>query len=97
MEELYDHRTDGGTDFDAMDTANLAYDSTYTPTCKKLFQIARDFFYVLMPPTYVPGPGPAPGGCQSFCNKKQNVSWAVKCKWANCVDCPQCNKTHGLW
>jgi hypothetical protein len=94
VEELYDHRTDTGTDFDAMDTANIAYDSAHTSTCEKLFQVARDFFYVFMPPTYVPEP-PSPGGCQSFCNKKKD-SWAMKCKWVNCVDCPQCNKTQVL-
>jgi hypothetical protein len=41
------------------------------------------------------GGGGAPRGCKSFCNKK-NGSWAMKCKWYNCADCPQCNKTQVL-
>ena len=91
VEELYDHTADTGTDFDSMDTANLAYDPAHTQTAAGFYVIARDFFENIAPPTSSTGDGPAPpgGGCESFCKTKSDP-WPMKCKWVHCADCPQC-------
>ena len=92
VEELYDHTADVGTDFDAMDTANLAYNPAHTQTAAHFFAVARDFFEDIAPPTSGTGGGPAPpggGGCESFCKTKSDP-WPAKCTWAHCVDCSQC-------
>jgi len=59
LEELYDHGTDDGSDFDAMDTVNVAYDSAHKDTAKAMFDIAREFFHDIVPPM-PPSPGPSP-------------------------------------
>ena len=81
-----------GTDFDAMDTANLAYSPAHTQTAAHFFAVARDFFEDIAPPTSSAGGGPAPpggGGCESFCKTKSDP-WPTKCTWVHCVDCPRC-------
>ena len=42
FEELYNHAVDDGTDFDAMDTENLAYDAAQTSTTRAFFAAARE-------------------------------------------------------
>ena len=51
VEELYNHSGLDGTDFDAMDTRNLAYVKELADTVHDFFGKAREFFDVLAPPT----------------------------------------------
>ena len=61
VQELYDHRLDDGTDFNAMDTANLAYNPAQAARVAAFFQTAREYFDVIAPPTSRP-PQPTPVG-----------------------------------
>ena len=52
FEELYAESGDG-TDFDAMDVANLAYADAHAATARRLYEEARTFFDVIVPPVPV--------------------------------------------
>lgn len=92
FEELYDHASDPGTDFDAGDdTLNLAYDSARSGTVKEFFDIARNFFDVVVPP--LPPPPPVVDDCKSWC--EGNIAeWATKCTWTGCAACAACTQSH---
>jgi hypothetical protein len=59
FDELYNHSGDTGVDFDAMDTANLAYDAAHAATVERYFSVARHAFeqpHSPSPPTLPPHP-----------------------------------------
>ena len=68
--ELYDHSDDSGTDFDAMDVANLAYDAAHALTVAELLDKARFFFLEFLPPAH--GPKPAPDG-RKVCEEAHGI------------------------
>lgn len=93
FEELYNHTVgaDNGTDFDAMDTDNLAYQPAHGVTVRAYFAKAREFFNVIAPPTLPP----ASDGCQPFCFKHK-FTWKEKCHWVHCAACKLCRNTTSL-
>mgnify|MGYP006084551757 FL=1 len=55
IEELYNHTASDGTDFDSMDTDNLAYRNDVTKAkAKAYFALVKEQFAVLAPPLGVP-------------------------------------------
>ena len=64
--ELYDHSTDNGMDFDAMDVVNLAYDAAHAATAAEMYQLAADFFNTPPPPPPPPSP-PSPSPPKGKC------------------------------
>jgi hypothetical protein len=95
--ELYDHSTDTGNDFDAMDLANVAYDSANAAVVAAKYHLAFDFFHTHMPPTPSPGPGPgpspgpgpAPGPAKTECKSAGGIldHDSVGCCPASCGQC----------
>lgn len=74
LEELYAYAGNDGSDFDGMDTVNLAYDSAHVATAKAMFGLAREFFHDIAPPL-PPSPGPSPGPSPSGqCTQAGGVS-----------------------
>ena len=88
MEELYDHTDDDGTNFNAMDTENVAYDASNSGKKQHYFAIAREFFDVIAPPT---APGVVPNGCANWCTEKWTP--AKYCGFESCKSCPACKPT----
>jgi hypothetical protein len=79
LEELYDHSSDDGTDFDAMDVVNVAYDPQRKDTVSELFAAAEKFFNEVAPPS-------PPFDADSLClkaggilNSKKEVCCAASC------------------
>merc|ERR1740130_243091 len=60
--ELYDHQGGAGTDFDAMDVINAAYDPSRAATVATLLGTARYFFLDFLPPAH--GGGNASAVCE---------------------------------
>ena len=90
--ELYDHRSDTGADFDAMDTVNVAYTPSFEKITTAMHAQCRYFFHVLLPPT---GPGSGGGNHSSTKLTKKECDKAGgildKDKTACCpTKCGQC-------
>lgn len=98
LEELYDYGSDDGSDFDAMDTVNLAYEPTHLDVAKVMFDIAREFFHVIVPPS-PPSPGPSPGPASPECEKAGGISAhdGIACCPKTCGQCggTDCGKAPG--
>eukprot|EP01052_Picozoa_sp_SAG31_P018989 SAG31_NODE_1367_length_8615_cov_12.875763_6_plen_265_part_00 len=91
FEELYDHRTDTGTDFDAMDTFNLAYVDEYASVRDELWLATKEFFSEVVPPSPIAPPPPPPvPACDSWCARNSHP-WPMRCTWPGCSLCPECD------
>jgi len=55
--ELYDHRGSNGSDFDAMDVVNIAYDQAVWGVTESMYSIGKAFFDTPNPGPTPPGPG----------------------------------------